>query len=148
LKYAYIINCTGFKKDGNGEIVEIYATYDPETRSGSDTSDKKVKGTLGWVSASQGVKNVEIRIYDRLFLKENMNDIEGDFKNYLNPNSLELNTQAVLEPAMKSVKIGDIIQFERIGYFRVDEDTNSEKLLLNRTIGLKDTWGKTQNPGE
>lgn len=148
LKYAYIINCTGFKKDEKGEITEIYATYDPATRSGADTSEKKVKGTLGWVSASHGIKNVEVRIYDRLFVKENMNDIEDDFKQYLNPHSLEINSIAVLEPAMKTARIGEVIQFERIGYFRVDEDTNHEKLVLNRTIGLKDTWGKTQNQSE
>ncbi len=87
LKYAYIINCTGFKNDENGVLQEIYAEYDPETKSGQDTSGKKVKGTLGWVSVTDAV-NAEIRLYDRLFMTENLNDIDDDFKDHLNPDSL------------------------------------------------------------
>lgn len=142
LKFAYIIKCTGFKKAANGEIEEIYAEYDPETRSGQDFSGKKVKGTLGWVSAAHAVSNVEIRLYDRLFRTENLNDIDDDFKNHLNPDSLTINSAAVLEPSMKAAKVGDMFQFERIGYFRVDEDSTADKLVFNRTITLKDTWAK------
>ncbi|MFY0688929.1 MAG: glutamine--tRNA ligase/YqeY domain fusion protein [Cyclobacteriaceae bacterium] len=141
LKYGYIIKCTGFKKGDNGEIEEIYAEYDPETRSGQDTSGKKVKGTLGWVSAPNAVTQAEIRLYDRLFRTENLSDIDDDFKNHLNPDSLEINDKAVLEPSLKEAKVGDTIQFERIGYFRVDEDTDANKLVLNKTIGLRDNWG-------
>lgn len=141
LKYAYIIKCTGFDKDENEEISTIYATYDPDTRSGQDTSGKKVKGTLGWVSAPHAV-HAEIRLYDRLFTTENLNDIDDDFKNHLNPHSLDVNTRAVLEPSLKDAQIGDQLQFERIGYFRVDEDTTSENMVLNRTITLRDNWEK------
>ncbi len=141
LKYAYIIKCTGFDKDASGEITTVYAEYDPETRSGQDTSGKKVKGTLGWVSADHGV-NAEIRLYDRLFQTENLNEIDDDFKNHLNPASLEINNNAILEASLKDAKIGDVVQFERIGYFRVDEDTTADKLVFNRTIGLRDNWSK------
>ncbi|MEQ9402049.1 MAG: glutamine--tRNA ligase/YqeY domain fusion protein [Cyclobacteriaceae bacterium] len=141
LKFAYIIKCTGFKKGENGEIEEIYAEYDPETKSGHDTSGKKVKGTLGWVSAAHGI-NAEIRLYDRLFTTENMNEIDDDFKNHLNPDSLEINSHAVLEPSLSGAKVGDQVQFERIGYFRVDEDSTSDHLVFNRTITLRDNWAK------
>ena len=143
LKYAYIIKCTGFDEDENGEVTTIYAEYDPETRSGQDTSGKKVKGTLGWVSVKHAV-NAEIRLYDRLFKTENLNDIDDDFKNHLNPDSLEVNTKAVLEGSLASAKIGDTVQFERVGYFRVDEDSTDDKLVFNRTITLRDNWEKQQ----
>ncbi len=141
LKSGYIIQCTGFKKNDQGEIEEIYAEYDPATRSGQDTSGKKVKGTLGWVSATYGI-NAEIRLYDRLFMTENLNDIDDDFKNHLNPDSLEVNTRAVLEPSVGNANVGDIYQFERIGYFRVDEDSQPDQLVFNRTVGLRDNWAK------
>lgn len=141
LKFAYVIKCTGFKKADDGTIEEIYATYDPETKSGHDTSGKKVKGTLGWVSAEHGI-NAEIRLYDRLFTTENMNDIDDDFKNHLNSDSLTINSEAILEPSLASAKVGDQVQFERIGYFRVDEDSTPEKLVFNRTITLRDNWAK------
>ena len=143
LKYAYIIKCTGFDEDENGEVTTIYAEYDPDTRSGQDTSGKKVKGTLGWVSVKHAV-NAEIRLYDRLFKTENLNDIDDDFKNHLNPDSLEINTKAVLEGSLASAKIGDTVQFERVGYFRVDEDSTDDKLVFNRTITLRDNWEKQQ----
>lgn len=144
LKFGYIIKCTGFKKAADGTIEEIYAEYDPETRSGQDTSGKKVKGTLGWVSASDAV-HAEIRLYDRLFSTANMNLVEDDFKNHLNPTSLEIVKNAVIEPSMKNAKVGDQVQFERMGYFRVDEDSTPENLIFNRTITLKDTWAKEQH---
>ncbi|MEP0985721.1 glutamine--tRNA ligase/YqeY domain fusion protein [Ekhidna sp.] len=141
LKFAYIIKCTGYKKAEDGTIEELYAEYDPETRSGQDTSGKKVKGTLGWVSVPHAVK-AEIREYDRLFKTENLNAIDDDFKNHLNPESLNVNTDAIIEPSLKNAKVGDQMQFERIGYFRVDEDSTGEKLVFNRTITLRDNWAK------
>lgn len=141
LKFAYIIKCTGYKKGENGAIEELYAEYDPETKSGQDTSGKKVKGTLGWVSVPNGVK-AEIREYERLFKTENLNAIDDDFKNHLNPDSLNVNTNAVLEPSLSIAKTGDQMQFERIGYFRVDEDSTSDHLVFNRTITLRDNWAK------
>ncbi|WP_420317277.1 glutamine--tRNA ligase/YqeY domain fusion protein [Ekhidna sp.] len=141
LKFAYIIKCTGFKKANDGSIEELYAEYDPDTRSGQDTSGKKVKGTLGWVSVPNAV-NVEVREYDRLFKTENLNTIEDDFKNHLNPDSLSINKNAVVEPSLKDAKVGDQMQFERIGYFRVDEDSAPDQLVFNRTITLRDNWTK------
>ncbi|MEM6643322.1 MAG: glutamine--tRNA ligase, partial [Bacteroidota bacterium] len=141
LKFAYIIKCTGYKKASDGSIEELYAEYDPDSRSGKDTSGKKVKGTLGWVAAPHAV-NAEIRMYDRLFKTENMGAINDDFKNHLNPDSLEISNKAVLEPSLKVAKVGDQVQFERIGYFRVDEDTTHENLVFNRTVTLRDNWSK------
>ena len=143
LKYAYIIKCTGYDKNDQGEVTTLYAEYDPETRSGQDTSGKKVKGTLGWVSAKYGI-GAEIRLYDRLFQTENLNEIDDDFKNHLNPDSLTINREAILEEALKSAKVGDLVQFERVGYFRVDEDSTSDNLVFNRTITLRDNWAKSQ----
>lgn len=143
LKFGYIIRCTGFKKnEETGEIEEIYAAYDPETKSGQDTSGKKVKGTLGWVSATETLQDVEIRMYDRLFKTENLNAIDDDFKNHLNEGSLTVNKMAALESTLKTAQVGDIFQFERIGYFRVDEDSTEEKKVFNRTITLRDNWSK------
>ncbi|WP_370088153.1 glutamine--tRNA ligase/YqeY domain fusion protein [Ekhidna sp.] len=141
LKFGYIIKCTGYKKADDGSIEELYAEYDPQTRSGQDTSGKKVKGTLGWVSVPHAV-NVEVREYDRLFKTENLNTIEDDFKNHLNPDSLTINKKAVVEPSLKDAKVGDQMQFERIGYFRVDEDSTPDNLVFNRTITLRDNWAK------
>ena len=141
LKFAYLIKCTGFKKGDDGEIEEIYAEYDPETRSGQDTTGKKVKGTLGWVTADQAVQ-AEVRMYDRLFSTANMNAIEDDFKNHLNPDSLEINSKVVLERSLKEARVGDMCQFERIGYFRVDEDSTPDNLVFNRTVTLRDSWVK------
>ncbi|MEO9483045.1 MAG: glutamine--tRNA ligase/YqeY domain fusion protein [Ekhidna sp.] len=141
LKFGYIIKCTGYKKADDGTFEELYAEYDPQTRSGQDTSGKKVKGTLGWVSVPHAV-TAEIREYDRLFKTENLNAIDDDFKNHLNPDSLTINKSAVLEPSLKEAKVGDQMQFERIGYFRVDEDSTAENLVFNRTITLRDNWAK------
>lgn len=141
LKYAYIVKCTGFKKAENGEIEEIYCEYDPETKSGQDTSGKKVKGTLGWVSVEHAV-DAEIRLYDRLFKTENLNTIEDDFLNHLNPDSLQVIENAKLEASLASAQPGDQFQFERQGYFIVDKDSSSEKLVFNRTVTLRDNWSK------
>ena len=141
LKYAYIVKCTGFKKDDStGEILEIYAEYDPNTKSGQDTSGKKVKGTLGWVSAKHAI-DAEVRLYDRLFVTENLNTIDDDFKNHLNENSLEIKN-AKLEPSLKTAKINDQVQFERQGYFIVDKDSTDDNLVFNRTVTLRDNWAK------
>ncbi len=143
LKYAYIIKCTGYDKNDQGEVTTLYAEYDPETRSGQDTSGKKVKGTLGWVSAKYGI-GAEIRLYDRLFQTENLNEIDDDFKNHLNPDSLTINREAILEEALKTAQVGDLVQFERVGYFRVDEDSTPHNLVFNRTITLRDNWTKVK----
>lgn len=141
LKFGYIVKCTGYKKADDGSIEELYAEYDPQTRSGQDTSGKKVKGTLGWVSVPNAV-TADVKLYDRLFKTADMNSVEDDFKNHLNPESLEVVKGAVVEPSMKDAKPGDQVQFERMGYFRVDEDSTDERLIFNRTITLRDTWAK------
>jgi glutaminyl-tRNA synthetase len=141
LKYAYIVKCTGFKKDETtGEIAEIYCEYDPNTKSGEDTTGKKVKGTLGWVSVKHAIE-AEVRMYDRLFVTENLNTIDDDFKNHLNENSLEVKN-AKLEPSLKTAKINDQVQFERQGYFIVDKDSTDDNLIFNRTVTLRDNWAK------
>lgn len=141
LKYAYIVKCTGFKKNDAGEIEEVYCEYDPETKSGQDTSGKKVKGTLGWVEANQAV-NAEIRLYDRLFKTEDLNSIEDDFKNHLNPESLTVMDKAVVEPSVGDMTVGTQFQFERMGYFIIDRDSEGSKPVINRTVSLRDNWGK------
>jgi glutaminyl-tRNA synthetase len=141
LKYGYIVKCTGFKKADDGSIEEIYCEYDPETKSGQDTSGKKVKGTLGWVSAKHAVE-AEIRLYDRLFKTENLNTIDDDFINHLNPDSLTIVPNALVEPSLKDAKAGDQFQFERQGYFIVDKESTDDKLVFNRTVTLRDNWSK------
>jgi len=141
LKYAYIVKCTGYKKDEAGEIEELYCEYDPETKSGQDTSGKKVKGTLGWVSAPHAV-DAEIRLYDRLFSTENLNTIDDEFTHHLNPDSLKVIENAKLEPSIASANAGDQFQFERQGYFIVDKDSTADKVVFNRTVTLRDNWSK------
>jgi len=141
LRYAYIIKCEEVVKNESGEIIELRCTYDPATKSGSGTSDKKVKGVIHWVSAKHCFE-AEVRLYDRLFNVEN----PGELYNWLetiNPNSLEIIPNAKLEPYLKSAKPLDNFQFERLGYFCVDSKySTSEKLVFNRTVTLKDTWAK------
>ena len=142
LKGAYIIKCTGVKKDDEGNIVEIYAEYDPETKSGMPGSDRKVKGTLHWVAVHSAVK-AEVRDYDRLFSVENPSAEEGDFRDLLNPDSLKVRENVMLEPWLaERVKAGDHYQFQRLGYYTVDPDTTADHIVFNKTIGLKDTWAK------
>jgi len=141
LKYAYIVRCTGFKKDENGSVIEIYAEYDPNTKSGQDTTGKKVKGTLGWVSVAHAI-DAEVRLYDRLFKTENLNAIDDDFKNHLNPESLTIMENAKMEPSVKEMKAGDQFQLERQGYFIIDKDSKSDKPMINRTVTLRDSWAK------
>src|SRR5690606_9108835 len=127
----------------NGNITEIYETYDPDSRSGSRTeaSKRKVKGTIDWVSIPHDVETA-VRIYDRLFTHENPDgNKEVDFKEYINPDSLKVITGYV-EPSLKTAVSGDKFQFQRLGYFCVDKDSTPEKLVFNKTVGLRDTWAK------
>ncbi|MDK2840733.1 MAG: glutaminyl-tRNA synthetase [Anaerophaga sp.] len=142
LKNGYIIKCEDYKKNENGEVEEIYCTYDPETRSGNDTTGKKVKGTLHWVSASHSLP-AEVRLYDRLFMDEDpAGHKDKDFKEFLNPDSLNILTNCRVEPSLKDVKALDFFQFQRLGYFCVDPDSTPGHLVFNRTVPLKDTWAK------
>jgi glutaminyl-tRNA synthetase len=143
LKSAYIVKCTGCKKDAEGNIEEIYCEYDAQTKSGMPESNRKVKGTLHWVSATHSL-NAEVRLYDRLFSVENPSADERDFRDLLNPNSLKVLTNCKVEASLKDAKPLDHFQFQRIGYFNVDLDSTSEKLVFNRTASLKDSWAKEQ----
>ena len=146
LKSAYIVKCTGCKKNEAGEVEEIYCEYDPLTKSGMPESGRKVKGTLHWVSAQYNQK-VEVRLYDRLFNVENpAEEKERDFRELLNPDSLIVKTDCRIEPYLASIaKPGDRFQFQRMGYFCVDSDSTSDKLIFNRTVALKDSWEKQKN---
>ena len=143
LKSAYIIRCESFSKDAAGNISEIRCEYIPESKSGHDTSGIHVKGTIHWVSAAHAI-SCEVRLYDRLFLSENPSIEEGDFKNYINPKSLEIISGAFAEPFLKNAKAGDTFQFIRKGYFCADKESTSSKLIFNRTVSLKDSWTKQQ----
>ena len=141
LKSAYIIQCDSFEKDAEGNITSIQASYIPESKSGADTSEIKVKGTIHWVSVAHALKS-EIRLYDRLFKVENPSQEEGDFKEYINPDSLQIIHQAYVEPSLLTANIGNHYQFIRKGYFCLDKETSPEKLVFNRTVSLKDAWAK------
>ena len=143
LKGAYIIKCEGFKKNvATAAIEEVYCTYDPDTRSGENTSNKKVKGTLHWVSAQHAV-DAEVRLYDRLFNHEDpAGQKDDDYRKFLNPDSLTVLTGCKVEPSLKSAKSLEKFQFQRLGYFCVDYDSTESKLVFNRTVQLKDTWSK------
>ena len=141
LKNAYIIKCTGCKKDGEGNVEEIYAEYDPTSKSGMEGANRKVKGTLHWVSTTH-CRQAEVRLYDRLFSVENPGADERDFRELLNPTSLTVLKNCYVEEYAAEMKAGDFLQFQRIGYFTPDADTTPEHLVFNRTVGLKDTWAK------
>ena len=141
LKSAYIIQCNEVVKDADGNIIELKCTYLPESKSGNDTSGIHVKGTLHWVSAAHAVK-VEVRLYDRLFKVEDPSSEEGDFKEYINPNSLQVISNAYAEPALKDAQFEERYQFLRKGYFCLDKDSTADKLIFNRTVTLKDAWAK------
>lgn len=141
LKHAYIVKCEDFKKDEAGNITEIHCTYIPESKSGADTSGINVKGTIHWVSVPHASK-AEVRLYDRLFKVENPASEEGDFKEYINPDSLQVVTDAYIEPALLDADNGHAYQFIRKGYFCLDTDSTPEKLVFNRTVTLKDAWAK------
>jgi glutaminyl-tRNA synthetase len=141
LKHAYIVQCHHFIKNENGEIIEVHCTYVPESKSGNDTSGLKVKGTIHWLDTSTAIR-AEVREYDRLFKVENPMAEEGDFKDYINENSLRVIKNAFVEPALQNATLQDKFQFLRLGFFCLDQDSNSNNLIFNKTIGLKDAWAK------
>jgi glutaminyl-tRNA synthetase len=146
LRYAYFIKCTDVIKDEKGDVVELHCTYDPETRGGGAPDGRKVKATLHWVSAAQSIE-AEVRLYDRLFVTPNPGEEKegGDFKNFLNPESLETLTGCRLEPGLKEAEPGSRYQFERLGYFCADVvESSRERLVFNRTVSLRDAWAKIE----
>ena len=146
LKSAYIIKCEEVIKDAQGNITELHCIYIPESKSGEDTSGITVKGTLHWVSVKSAI-SIEVREYDRLFRVEDPTDEEGDFKGYLNPDSLKIITTAFAEPALAKAKFDDRYQFIRKGYFCLDKDTSASRMIFNRTVSLKDGWAKETKKG-
>jgi len=142
LRYAYYVTCTGVIKDpATGEVTELRCSHDPATKGGWSNDGRKVKGTLHWVSAAHAVP-AEARLYDRLFTKENPSEGKGDFKDCLNPASLEVIENALIEPSMATLPVGENVQFERLGYFCVDKDSTDAKRVFNRAVALKDSWAR------
>jgi glutaminyl-tRNA synthetase len=141
LKSAYIIKCEEVVKDSNGNVIELRCTYVPESKSGHDTSGIQVKGVIHWVSAAHALPG-EVRLYDRLFLQEDMNATEGDFRQYLNPHSLVVK-KVWMEPSLAKATLNEHFQFLRMGYFCLDPEATSENLVFNRTVTLRDMWTKT-----
>ena len=146
LKSAYIIQCDEVIKDASGKITELRCTYLPESKSGKDLSGLKVQGTLHWVSVAHAI-NIELRLYDRLFKVENPGMEEGDFKDYINPDSLQVLTHAFAEPSLRNAKFNEGYQFIRKAYFCLDKDSSEEKIIFNRTVSLKDAWAKEVKKG-
>jgi glutaminyl-tRNA synthetase len=142
LRYAYLVTCTNVVKNESGQVVEVHATYDPASRGGDAPDGRKIKSTIHWVSAVSA-KPAEIRLYDRLFTREDLEAGEAGFLNCLNPNSLTVAT-GMLEPQLELVKPGDRFQFERQGYFAVDPDSTPDRLVFNLTVNLRDTWSKIE----
>ncbi|HEY3618939.1 MAG TPA: glutamine--tRNA ligase/YqeY domain fusion protein [Candidatus Sulfotelmatobacter sp.] len=145
LRYGYFVTCTGVVKNEKGEVAEVRCTYDPATRGGNAPDGRKVKATIHWVSAAHAV-DAEVRIYENLFLKQDPSDVEEgkDVLDNLNPNSLEVITNAKLEPSLASAAVGSRFQFERLGYFSVDPDSKPGKPVFNRTVALKDAWARVE----
>lgn len=145
LRYAYIIKCTGVVKDENtGEILELHCTYDPETKSGSANSDRKVKGTIHWVSVKDAA-NAQVNLYDRLFdVEDPAGHEDEDWKSFINPDSLKVLPECKVEPSLLQAKPGEIFQFERTGYFCCDKDSTGDHLIFNRTVALRDSWAKVE----
>jgi glutaminyl-tRNA synthetase len=142
LKSAYIVTCTGFVKNEAGKVVEVHCEYIPESKSGNDTSGINVKGTMHWISIDKSLE-AEVRLYDRLFQVEDPSSEEGDYKTYLNPNSLAIIQHAKIEQSLSEAKPGEQFQFIRKGYFTLDSKYAKEgKLVFNRTVTLKDNWSK------
>lgn len=141
LKNAYIVKCTGCKKDENGNVIEVYCEYDPDSKSGMPGADRKVKGTLHWLSCKHCMP-AEVRLYDRLFSVENPSADDRDFRELLNPESLTVLNNCYVENYLAEKKPLDYLQFQRIGYFTMDKDSKPDHLIFNRTVGLKDTWTK------
>ena len=147
LKNAYIVKCTGSKYDDNGKLIEVYAEYDAMTKSGMPDSNRKVKGTIHWISTQDSI-DAEVRLYDRLFIVENPADDERDFRELLNPDSLKVLTGCKIESYLKNAGVGDKFQFQRTGYFCVDTESSPDKLIFNRTVSLKDSWSKVKEKGQ
>lgn len=145
LRYGYVVRCTGCVKDAMGNVVEVHCTYDPQTRGGNTPDGRKVKATIHWVSVPHALE-AEVRLYNNLFVKPDPDDAEPgkDWTSNLNPASLEVLSGCRMEPSLKAARPGDRFQFERLGYFCVDPDTTAEKLVFNRTVGLRDTWAKVE----
>jgi glutaminyl-tRNA synthetase len=145
LRYGYLVTCTSVVKNDKGEVVEVHCSYDPATRGGNTPDGRKVKATIHWVSAQHAV-DAEVRVYDNLFTKENLGDVEEgkDVLDYLNPNSLEIIPQAKLEPSLANAEAGTRYQFERLGYFCVDPNSKPGKPVFNRTVALKDAWARVE----
>ncbi|MET1056422.1 MAG: glutamine--tRNA ligase/YqeY domain fusion protein [Pedobacter sp.] len=143
LKNAYIVKCEDFKKDAEGNVTEIHCTYIPESKSGEDTSEIHVKGTIHWVSTAHA-KTAEIRIYDRLFSVESPDSEEGDFKDYLNPESMKVIKEAYIEPYLADADLNSRYQFIRKGYYCLDKNSTADHLVFNQTVGLKDAWAKAK----
>jgi glutaminyl-tRNA synthetase len=148
LRGGYIIDCHDVVKDANGKVIEVLCTYDPDSRSGQDTSGRKVKGTIHWVSAEHA-KEVEVRNYDRLFLSENPEDAgEGKtFLDQMNKDSLTV-SRAFVEPSLADVGAGERFQFERLGYYYTDPDSRPGKPVFNRIVPLRDSWGNMESKGK
>ena len=141
LKNAYIVKCTGCTKDENGNIIEIQAEYDPISKSGMEGANRKVKGTLHWVSADHCHK-AQVRVYDRLFTVADLGADEREYHELLNPESLKTIDNCYVENYAAERKPGEYLQFQRIGYFMADPDSTADHLVFNKTVGLKDTWAK------
>lgn len=144
LKNAYIVKCTGCKYNDDGSVSEVYAEYDPDTKSGMEGSNRKVKGTIHWVSTQDAV-DAKVRLYDRLFMMEDPSADERDFRELLNPDSLKVLKGCKVESYLKNAEVLDKFQFQRLGYFCVDSDSTSTNLVFNRTVPLKDSWSKAKN---
>ena len=140
LRYAYFITCRSVERDASGEIVALHCTYDPASRGGNSPDGRKVQGTIHWVSATGGIKG-EIKLYEQLFAKPDP-DVSEDIATDINPSSLETLTDCWLEPALADAKPGVAVQFERLGYFCPDRGSTPSRPVFNRTVGLRDSWGK------
>ena len=148
LRYAYFITCNDYVTDDAGNVIELRCTYDPATRGGDAPDGRKVKATLHWVSAEHAI-DAQVRLYDRLFTKEDAADVPdgAPWHANLNPDSLEMLDGCKLEPSLKDARPGTVFQFERLGYFCVDPDTTANRLVFNRTVTLRDTWAKVRKQG-
>ncbi len=143
LRYAYFVKCEKVIKDEKGNIIELRCSYDPASRGGKSPDGRKVKATLHWVSAEHAI-NAEVHLYEHLFTVDDLSAVEGDFKEYINPDSLQILTECKLEPSLLNVEKGSRFQFERKGYFYVDPDSTKEKLIFNRIVTLRDEWARLQ----
>lgn len=145
LRYAYLVRCVSVVKDDNGNVIEVHCTYDPETRGGNTPDGRKVKSTIHWVSAQHAIP-AEVRLYDQLFTVEKPD--EGDLETIINPDSLVVLDNCFVEPELGKAQPGESFQFERTGYFSVDPDSSDDRRVFNRTVGLRDTWGKIEQGGK